>query len=89
MVIKNFSQETNTKEILNCMIEVLSNSIKSELEQLLKMNNEESRLDSKSSLSSVFLHFQRKQLLFYLLNVKEINDLSNFTENFVRIFLEI
>ena len=89
MVIKNFSQETNTKEILNCMIEVLSNSIKSELEQLLKMNNEESRLDSKSSLSSVFLHFQRKQLLFYLLNVKEINDLSNFTENFVRIILEI
>jgi hypothetical protein len=89
MVIKDFSQETNTEEILNCMIEVLSNSIKIELEQLLKMNNEESRLDSKSSLSGVFLHFQRKQLLFYLLNVKEINDLSNFTENFVSIFLEI
>jgi hypothetical protein len=86
MVIKDFLQETNTEEILNCMIEVLSNSIKSELEKLLKMNKEESCIDSKSSLSSVFLHFQRKQLLFYLLNVKEINDLSNFTENFVSIF---
>jgi hypothetical protein len=81
MVIKNL--EHSNKEVTNFMLEVLANSMKSELDNILKSNYEMSCI--KDSFENISPNFQRKQLILYLLNVKEVNDVNHLSENFVSI----
>jgi len=84
MLIKDL--QNNNTEILNCMLEVLANSMKSELDHLLKMNYEEGSMNTNHSFSRMSLNLQRKQLILYLLNIKDVNELSHYSEHFVSIF---
>lgn len=83
MVIKGL--EHSNKEVTNFMLEVLANSMKSELDNILKSNYEMSCINTKDSFEKISLNLQRKQLILCLLNVKEVNGVNDLSEHFVSI----
>lgn len=83
MVIKGL--EHSNKEVTNFMLEVLANSMKSELDNILKSNYEMSCINTKDSSEKISLNLQRKQLILCLLNVKEVNGVNDLSEHFVSI----
>ena len=82
MVLKN-AATFNSEELLNCIFEVLANNMKTELDKILKINIEANFCQETRSIISMSTNDQRKQLLMHLLNLKEINELTNFSEQFV------
>ena len=85
MVLKD-SLTISREKILHCIFEVLSNNMKSELDKILKINSEMSFEPENGTLHSMALNYQRKQWLLYLLNIKDVTELNEFGEHFVRVF---
>ena len=87
MVLKNTTNVHNPEDILNCVFEVLANSMKIELDKLVKLSITQVEYAGFDEVRTNFaLNAQRKQLLAYLLNVNETGELNQFIEHFVSVY---